>query len=188
MRPARTAATAAALTLVVALVAACDDDTGDPDDGWDPDAQFAPSLRPAFGVRVTDGDLRFWTGSPCARVTRVALAFEPGDAELVLTARSERGAAVEHLTLAGPPRGLEVAEPLPEGFDWREATSVRLSVHGSPSGWGSSADLAEVVDGSADHPVDTFWFQDVGWLDPAEVAERDGETFLATCTPDPAKE
>ncbi|UMG92722.1 hypothetical protein [Nocardioides sp. TF02-7] len=179
---------AAAVLSLVAALGACDD-TGDPDDGWDPDAQFAPSLRPAFGVRAADdGGLRIWTGSACSRVTRVALAFEPGDDELVLTARGERGATVEHLPLAGPHRGFEVEQALPEDFDWRDATSVRLSVDGDPGGWGSSADLAEVVDGSAEHPADTFWFQDVGWLGPAEVAERDGESFLATCTPDPAKE
>jgi hypothetical protein len=28
-------------------------------------------------------------------------------------------------------------------------------------------------------------FQGVGWLNPAEVAEQDAKTFLATCTDSP---
>ena len=177
----RSVAVTAALAL--ALLTACR--AGD--DGWHPEAPFASSLRPAFGARVTDGQLRIWTGSRCAAVTRLALTFEPVRAELVLTAPNEHPAAVEHLTLGGPYPGLDVSEPLPEDFDWHSADSLRISVYGGTDGWGSTADLAEVKARSADHPPDTYWFQGVGWLDPADVAARDGTTFLATCTPDPAK-
>jgi hypothetical protein len=52
---------------------------------------------------------------------------------------------------------------------------------------GTSVDLAEVLRGSAQHPDGTYWFQDVGWLDQAAVADKNGKTFLATCTPEPAK-
>lgn len=154
---------------------------------WRPNAPFAPSLRPAFGARVTDGKLRIWTGSRCTGVTRVALTFEPSPAELVLT--SQRGADVERLTLGGDYPGLQIAQPLPDGFDWHTEDSLRISVYGGPGGGGlgSSTDLAEAIDGSEQHPVDTYWFQGVGWLDPDDVAARDGKTFLATCTPDPAK-
>ena len=172
-----------AATVVVALLTACR--AGD--DGWHPEAPFASSLRPAFGARVTDGQLRIWTGSRCAAVTRLALTFEPVRAELVLTAPNEHPAAVEHLTLGGPYPGLDVSAPLPEDFDWHSADSLRISVYGGTDGWGSTADLAEVKARSADHPPDTYWFQGVGWLDPADVAAQDGTTFLATCTPDPAK-
>jgi hypothetical protein len=96
---------------------------------------------------------------------------------------------VEHLTLGGPyPAGLEVSQPLPEGFHWHHQESMRISVHpGVPASWGSSTHLAEVIKGSEQHPADTHWFQDIGWLNPADVAAKDGKTFLATCTPDPAK-
>jgi len=172
----------AAIPLALAVVAGCH--TGN---DWHPNAPFAPSLRPAFGARVTDGQLRIWTGSRCTGVKRLALSFEPYPAELVLT--SERGAEVEHLTLGGQYPGLEVSRPLPSGFDWHHEDSMRISIYGvaGGGGLGSSTDLAEVIDGSDQHPVDTYWFQGVGWLDPGEVAAKDGKTFLATCTPDPAK-
>lgn len=179
----RRAGALAAATVVVALLAACDRG-----DDWSPDAQFAPSLRPAFGARVTDGQLRIWTGSRCVGVTRLSLTFDADQAdraELVLT--SPRGQDVEHLTVGGRYPALEIAEPLPEGFDWHDAESMRLSVYGSPDGWGSSTNLTEVITGSEHHPADTYWFQDVGWLSAAECAAQDGKTFLATCTPDPAK-
>ncbi len=173
------------LVLVVVLLAGCRHEQG-----WHPSAPFAPSLRPAFGARVTGGQLRIWTGSPCVG-TRFALAFEPSRAELVLTSGVEKGAEVEYLSLSGPyPPGLMISESLPEGFDWRSQESMRISIYGgsySYGGWGSTTDLAEVIQGSDQHPSDTYWFQDVGWLNPAEVAAQDGKSFLATCTPDPAK-
>jgi hypothetical protein len=64
---------------------------------------------------------------------------------------------------------------------------MRISIYGGSGGWATSTDLAEVIKGSRQHPADTYWFQDVGWLNPADVAAKDGKTFLATCTPDPAK-
>jgi hypothetical protein len=33
--------------------------------------------------------------------------------------------------------------------------------------------------------VQDTYFQGVGWLNPAEVAEQDAKTFLATCTDSP---
>lgn len=175
----------ALVALAVVLLAGCHTEQG-----WHPSAPFAPSLRPAFGARVTDGQLRIWTGSPCVG-TRFAFAFEPSRAELVLTSDAEQGATVEYLILGGPyPAGLVISKPLPEGFDWRSQESLRISIYGgshSYGGWGSTTDLTEVIRGSTQHPPDTYWFQDVGWLNPAEVAAQDGKSFLATCTPDPAK-
>jgi hypothetical protein len=166
-------------TLVALLsVCACDDDR----------APWAPSLQPAFGARVTDGQLHIWTGSRCFGVSRLAFAFEPNGAELVLTSRDKGGVELERLVLGGPYPGLEVSKPLPEGFDWRNEESVSISIYGGSQGWGSSSNLAEVVKGSAEHPDDTYWFQGVGWLDPADVAAQDTKTFLATCTHDPAKQ
>jgi hypothetical protein len=173
-----------AIAAVGALVVACDRDS------WKQTAPFAPSLRPAFGVRVTDGELRIWTGSPCVAVTRLDLTFDPYQddrAELVLTPSHGRAPEVEHLVLGGPYPGLEVATPLPAGFTWRTAESMMFSVDREQWSWGSTADIAEIIKGSAAHPEDTYWFQDVGWLNPAEVAAQDGKTFLTTCAPDPAK-
>jgi hypothetical protein len=173
---------AAVIAMIVALVAGCGQDS------WEQTAPFAPSLRPAFGARVTDGDLQIWTGSPCPGATAFSLYFEPGEVELELRAPGNAAFDAEHLTVGGPYPGLQATKPLPADFDWRSADSVRISVYGGDGGWGSTAQIAEVIDGSADHPNDTYWFQDVGWLNPAQVAEQDGKTFLATCTDDPAQE
>ncbi|OHU58570.1 hypothetical protein BKG83_00770 [Mycobacteroides chelonae] len=164
--------------------------TGCRNDGWNPEAPFAPSLRPAFGARVTDGQLRIWTGSPCANTVRVSVYFEPSRAELVLTSNAKTGTDLEYITIGGQYPGLSIKESLPMGFDWRDETRASLSVGGATersNGWGSSTDIAEFINESAQHSLDTYWFQDVGWLNPAEVAAKDGRDFLATCTPDPAK-
>lgn len=163
------------LLVVVALLTGCD-------------PLGKPSLMPAFGARVTDGRLQIWTGSHCVGVMSVILSFEPSRAELELRAQAESGAEVERLTLGGPyPTGLQVFQPLPDGFDWHTEESMGIAVYGGTGRWGTSTDLAEVIKGSSEHPPDTYWFQDVGWLNPADVAAKDGRTFLATCTDDPAK-
>lgn len=166
----------ALVALAVALLGVCGCDP------WD-SASFGPPHPVAFGARVADGNLRVWTGSPCGRTTQVMLSFEPSRAELVLTASSAEGVTFERITLGGPyPPGLEVSRPLPDGFDWRSQQSMRISVDSDSDGWGTSTDLTLVIRESGQHPKDAYWFQDVGWLDPAEVAAQDGKTFLATCT------
>ncbi|MUM20560.1 hypothetical protein FZI91_02425 [Mycobacterium sp. CBMA271] len=134
---------------------------------------------------MTDGRLLVWTGSPCVSVgpLHVSLFFEPSPVELELT--GPEGAKAEYLTVGGPYLGLHVAKPIPDGFNWRDSKTMRISVY--PNGWGSTTQLATVLNESAQHPDDTYWFQNVGWLNPAEVAAKDGKEFLATCTPDPAK-
>jgi hypothetical protein len=166
----------AVVAAVVSLVAGCDDGRYD-------SAPGGAELKPAFGARVTDGQLRIWTGSECVGVTRFTLYFSPPDTRLVLEAASDQGVDVEYLALGGPyPAGLAVAEPLPADFDWRTAQEMRISVDSPTNGWGTTTELAEVVDKSAEHSDDTYWFEGVGWLNPAQVAEQDGRTFLATCT------
>jgi hypothetical protein len=175
------------ITAVVAATSACDDN------GWKQTAPFAPSLRPAFGARVTDDQLHFWMGSPCIHTTSIDLTFDAYHghrAELGLTAPGGvdgPGVDVEYLVLGGPYPGFDVTEALPADFDWRKAESARIGVDGPPDTWGSTTNMAEVVKGSAEHPDDTYWFQDVGWMNPAQVAEQDRKTFLATCSHDPTK-
>jgi hypothetical protein len=167
----------------VAALAACDSD-----DGWDPDAPFAPSLRPVVGVRFTDDDLRIWTGTPCAGVTRVAVRFDSGTDESTrweLTARRPGGVDLELLRLDGPNPGFRVTEALPTGFDWRQAEQVSFTADGPDVVWGTDTDLAVVRDGSSDHDEDTYYFDHIGWLDAAGVADGNGEDFITTCTPDP---
>ena len=174
---ARTLAAVCGVVTAATLVSACD-------------PLGRPSLESAFGAREIDGQLAIWTGSPCQDVIRLALTFDPNQddrAEFVMSAPAGVGVEVDYFTLGRPVPGLEVTEPLPPDFAWRNAESARISVRGSgeKGGWGSTTQLAEVIKGSAEHPDDTYWFQGVGWLNPAQVKELDAKTFLATCTDSP---
>ena len=154
----------------------------------DLEQDFSPSLPQAYGARMTDGELRVWTGSRCTEIKQLAFFFHPHGVELLLTSNNfirttnkEAGTDVEYLTL-GPNPGWTITEPLPAGFDWKTAKSFRLA----GAGVGEKAvDIATIVEESALHPIDTYWFQGIGWLSPADVAAKDGKTFLAACTPDP---
>ncbi|MCG7610125.1 MULTISPECIES: hypothetical protein [Mycobacterium] len=160
---------------------------------------IAASVPVAFGIRVTDGNLRIWTGLPCPGTTEVDVTFDQEQtdrAELKLAApgpAAQPGAApvpgveVEHLTIGGPYSGFEVRSALPDGFDWRTAETVSLFTRGAPITWGADSELAEAEEHSGEHPNDTYWFQGIGWLNPAEVAEQAGRTFISVCSPDPAK-
>jgi hypothetical protein len=168
----------ALITLLVSVLVACDKHD------WK-HVQGGPSLRPAFGARVTDGQLQIWMGSRCDHAREVNLEFGPGKT-LVLSAPEHHWASVDRLTVGGPHPGLRVTEPLPDEFDWRTAQKLTIWINGDPGSLGAQTDLAVVREESVKHPDDTYWFQDVGWLNPAQVAEEDAKTFLALCTPDPA--
>ncbi|SHV80113.1 Uncharacterised protein [Mycobacteroides abscessus subsp. abscessus] len=160
-----------------------------------------PSLPVQFGVRVTDGQLRVWTGSPCRGTTAVDVTFNTDGrvkAELKLEvpplpaavgsrkAPPNPGVEVEYLTVGGPYPGFDVVTPLPAGFDWRTADTVSVFPQ-SPRSFGAVSKLGEAITESDRHPPDTYWFEGIGWLNPAEVAARDGTKFLALCSRDPAQ-
>lgn len=172
----------AALAAVVMLLAVCGCDVGKPP------TQALPSLPEVVGVRVTDGQLQFLMGSTCAGVRRVSVLFgDAGAPELVLTSPNDWGVQVGRISLGGPyPAGMQVTTPLPAGFDWHTAKKVSVAIDSALDGGGATANLSDIVSGSADHPADTFYFEKVGWLNPSEVFKRDGSDFLTLCTPDPA--
>lgn len=170
-------------------------------DGSAREHRFGESLPRMFGVRVTDGKLRIWTGSPCPGTSDVSFIFNregantaelrlnPPSVEIGRNAAPRPGVEAEYFTVGGPYPGFDVTEPLPAGFDALDAKTLFFAIDGPPDvGGGTELDLAEVIKGSAQHPDDTFWFRGVGWLNPAEVAAADGKKFLALCTPDPAKD
>ncbi len=154
----------------------------------DLEQDFSPSLPQAYGARMTEGELHVWTGSRCTDTKKVVFSFDPQGIRFILesdnfirTTNKKVGTDVEYMTL-GPNPGWTVIQPLPPGFDWRTAKSFRFL----GAGLGEEAvDIATIVEESAQHPPDTYWFQGIGWLSPADVAAKDGKTFLAACTPDP---
>ncbi|WP_441963098.1 hypothetical protein [Mycolicibacterium houstonense] len=166
-----------------------------------------PSLDPSFGVRVTDGKLRIWTGSPCNGTTGVDLTFDMShDSEATLQLRTpatalrqtspatgteaaqglDPGVAVEYITVGGPYPGLEITKALPLDFDWQRTKSLFVGIEGPPTAWGTTTDLTKALAESAQHPTDAYWFQGVGWLTPTDVVAQNGKTFLTLCTPDPS--
>ncbi|MGA5463862.1 hypothetical protein [Mycobacterium sp. NPDC050041] len=145
----------------------------------------APSLLPVWGARETDGKLQIWTGAPCTGITTLSLGYNMGGPELRLASIRPEGADVEYLTLGGPYPGFTVTESWPADTDWRRADQLVLQVDGTGVNFGSGSRVSEIVDGSPDHPPDTYWFDGVGWLTPAGVAGRDGKDFAAVCTPNP---
>lgn len=157
--------------------------------GCETRAPFAPTLTTSWGARVTDGKLQIWTGAPCVAVKKISLSHDSEDAELVLTATDPAGADVEHLTLGGPyPAGLQVTRPWPQGVDWRTAKELTFQLDAFPPGaksvvFGAGTEVSEIIDGSPNHPADTYWFTGVGWLTPADVAAKDDKTFTSVCTP-----
>ncbi|WP_066899004.1 hypothetical protein [Mycolicibacterium houstonense] len=166
----------------------------------DPFETSLPSSN--LGLRVTDGKLRIWTGTPCEGTTRVVVRFTAAERdapELVLFTPSVPeaaglvpGVSFEYLTLGGPYPGFSIKDALPSGFDWRTAQRFSFQVDGPPVARGlGTVDFApiatEISEHSAEHPQDTFYFPRIGWLTPTEVAAKDGNEFLTVCTPDPAK-
>lgn len=141
-----------------------------------------PGLPDAFGARITDGELRIWTGSRCMGAERAVVAFEPSHSALILVPASGARTDIEYLTV-GPNPGWEIAKPLPTGFEWRNERKLYLTQ--IDTGSGVAADIETIVRDSAAHPADTYWFQGVGWLNPADVAARDGKTFRSFCSPHP---
>jgi hypothetical protein len=149
-----------------------------------------PSLPKVVGVRVASGGLQFWIGSACPGVRRVSVLFgDAGAPELVVASPNQWGVQVDRLSIDGPyPPGMQVTKPLPDGFDWRTAGKASVDISSGIAWGGATAELGDVVDGSAKHPEDTFYFEEFGWLSPAEVAAKDGRDFLTLCTPDPRDE
>ncbi|MEV6358917.1 hypothetical protein [Nocardia asteroides] len=141
-----------------------------------------PGLPDAFGARITDGELRIWTGSRCVGAERAVVAFEPSHAALILVPESGTGTDIEYLTL-GSNTGWKISEPLPPGFEWRKENKLYLTQ--IDAGSGVAADIETIVRESAEHPADTYWFQGVGWLDVDDVAAKDGKTFRSFCSPHP---
>jgi hypothetical protein len=168
-----------ALAVAVLGLSGCNDEHGyDPPPG-------APSLLPVWGARETDGTLRISMGSPCTNVKTITVSHNMAGPRLILTSSRPEGASVEYLTVGGPYPGFTVTEQWPAGLDWRSADQLVLQVDGKGVTFGATTRVSDIVDGSPNHPADTYLFEGAGWLNPADVAAKDGKDFATVCTPNP---
>ncbi|WKG02293.1 hypothetical protein [Mycolicibacterium sp. HK-90] len=154
-----------------------------------PDPGRGEGIEAVVGVRVTEGTLRFWTGSPCPFNSGVILTFQPGQAEAILQRTENSNKYVEYLNFGGPDPALTVTHPLRHDFDWRTAESVLFRLietdwatsRSNRLVWSKTTQLATPIAESAQHPPDTYYFEGIGWLNPAEVAARDGTSMQTIC-------
>jgi hypothetical protein len=82
---------------------------------------------------------------------------------------------------AGP---LQMQTPLPAGYDWTKASTIVFYVNG-PTSYGATADVAQVLRESSQHPPGDYLFGKSGWLDASGVQRENTTSFLTICTPDP---
>ncbi|MFI9504769.1 hypothetical protein [Nocardia sp. NPDC052566] len=140
----------------------------------------SPGLPRALGARVTAGELRIWMGARCFGSTHLTFLFHPSETSVLLVADNGDETEFEYVTLGLNP-GWTISKPLPAGFDWTKEKRFTFS----GSGQGGHSDIETIMKDSAAHPDDTYWFEDVGWLNPVDLAAKDGKTFLAACSPNP---
>lgn len=155
--------------------------------GCDTKSQFEPSLPPEAGFRVDGGVLKLWTGTPCTGVIGLTLVFDSGterSTKQVWTA-PKPGVVLERMDLLPAGTGpLQVQTTLPADYDWTKAGSIVFYVNG-PTSYGATADVAQLLRESAQHPSGQYLFGKSGWLDAAGVRRENTKSFLTVCTPDP---
>ena len=164
--------------LVVLAVAAVLNPRGQP---LEPDA---PVL---MGVRVDADDLVVWVGARCEDAESLKVTVSVREPRRSVSLRLE---ADEPTTLEGPlrvrdlqedpPGSFEVVERWPDQLDLADFDAISVLSPGA----GAQAPVDVVVEGSAEHPGE-FWFgDDLGWMDLDEAARRDGEDFYSLCRTD----
>ena len=172
--------------MLFAVMTGCDHA---PDPYWNSHAPGSPSLPRDVGIRVTDGHLDIWTGSPCREVTRIHATFQrPGTYYYYFDSVDPGGGELERLRYGEDVPGFTPTRVPEPGFDWRDVERLFFVVlMNDGDGMDAGSDLQKVFDNSDKHPEDTYYFQHAGWLDPVGVAAEDGKSFLTLCTPDPVR-
>jgi len=147
----------------------------------------SPSLLVYWGVRTDGDDLKFSFGSTCDPPFTVNVLFASygqfaGQDFSFSTSESIAGFDMDAL-----PSDAVILSSLPESYDWRKSPMMTLYLQFSDTSWSwlygmAEDDLAEVM-ASDQHPSNEYYFGDIGWMTPAEVAARDGVDLLTVCHP-----
>ncbi len=139
---------------------------------------WKPPPTRSFGVRITDGHLDIWTLSPCRDVQ--VMEFEMPSSEYWESV-DPAGTDVEYVRVGGPYSGFRLRQAARGEQDWSRAESIWFAVTIGGKSFGGRAPLTEAVEHSSQHPGNVYYVSNVGWLDPAEAAARNGKDFLGLC-------
>lgn len=146
-----------------------------------------PELPFLLGVRVDADNLVVWVGARCeeAESLKVAVSVREPRRSVSLRLESDEPTTLEgplrvRDLQADPPGSFEVVERWPDQLDLADFDAISVLSPGA----GAQAPVDVVVEGSAEHPGE-FWFgDDLGWMDLDEAAARDGEDFYSLCRTD----
>lgn len=146
-----------------------------------------PDLPFLLGARADADDLVVWVGARCEDAESFKVTVSVREPRRSVSLRLESD---EPTTLEGPlrvrdlqedpPGSFEVVERWPDQIDLADFDAISVLSPGA----GAQAPVDVVVEGSAEHPGE-FWFgDDLGWMDLDEAAARDGEDFYSLCRTD----
>ena len=144
----------------------------------------SPQFPVVIGARVDADHLIVSTGRACPSGTQIGIYFggSKGNwATIKVTTKTE----VNEINTDDPPDTVVVTAPLQPASAWYD--SIMTVVNYFPDqqfGWTATTDLSGLVDASAQHADDEYYFGDkFGWMTSAQVVARDGVDLLTVCTP-----
>jgi len=146
-----------------------------------------PPLPVVVGARLVDDDLTFSFGGECEPPFTVYLSFASYGNMSGLDFAFASNKSLNGFDISSRQSGVVVIQNLPAKFDWLQSSAmwVRVQFSDNSSSWMGNIDkhgMSEVAL-SNQHPYGEFYFSDIGWLSPSEVAARDGVDLLTVCHP-----
>jgi len=146
-----------------------------------------PPLPVVWGARANGEDLSFSFGSECQPPATVSVLFASYANLSGLTFSFSIDEPLSEFEIGALPSSATVLQKLPESFDWHKSSMMSVLLQFGDQSWSwrsamSESDMAEVMR-SEMHPLDEFYFREIGWSTPSEVAARDGVDLLTFCHP-----
>jgi len=145
-----------------------------------------PQYPVVFGIRVTDNHFWISTARPCPTHAVLSVVF-PGS-KMATPISVTLLKPIDTLDLTDPGPDVTVQQYMAQGFLWSdEGTRVEITTQfpDGSSSFFSAVNFTDLQEESADYP-DQFFFGQMGWLAPDDVAARDGIDLLTVCTPRPS--
>jgi len=154
--------------------------------------QVDPAYPVVFGVRADGDNLLISTGRECPKGTKF-------DITLPLTTVESPLSRYEYLTARQPVTVFDATDPEPllkinytypetgafvVQWKYTERIEISTDIPWSRDPFSSFLIFTNLQEESMNHP-DQFYFGEMGWLTPDDVAARDGVDLLTICTPRP---